>query len=75
MKIEKTTDYKMFKKLKGNRNIYKPHLNGLIQSIQEENLLQYNPITINSDMEIVDGQHRLEAAKILKLDIYYLVNP
>ncbi len=75
MKIEVTTDYKVFKQLKGNRLLYKPHLNRLIEAIQESNLLQYNPIEVNSDFELIDGQHRLEAARFLKLPIYYVINP
>lgn len=73
--IQSTKNYKQFKKLRGNRAIYRPHLNQLIKSIQEENMLAYNPIEVTENMEVVDGQHRLEAAKLLKVEIYYLINP
>jgi hypothetical protein len=35
-KIYKTTDYKMFKKITGNRPVYKNHVKALIDSISEE---------------------------------------
>lgn len=36
-------------------------------------MLELRPITVNSKMEVVDGQHRLEAAKQLGLAIFYLI--
>jgi hypothetical protein len=32
------------------------------------------PILVNEDMEVIDGQHRLLAAKMLGLAIYYKIN-
>lgn len=74
-KILSTTDFNMFRRLKGNRAIDKAFLNKLIAEIAKDNRLQYNPITINGNNEIIDGQHRLTAAEKLKLPIYYIVNP
>ena len=72
MKVEKTTDYGQFKKIKGNRVFAVRHLKNLIASIASNNLLQYTPIIVNEQMEIVDGQHRLAAAKKLGVPIYYV---
>lgn len=69
-----TTDYAIFKKTKLNRAIDRCNLAKITTSIMSRNLLEYRPIIVNKDMEIVDGQHRLEAAKDLNLPIFYTVN-
>ena len=68
-----TTDYDKFQFLNNNREINSNHLKLLIRSIQENNLLEYEPILVNSDMEVIDGQHRLMAAKTLGVAIWYSV--
>ena len=73
MKVEETTDYKQFKKVKGNRGYAQRHLKNLVSSIAQNNLLQYSPIIVNDKMEVIDGQHRLAAAQSLGLPIYYVV--
>jgi hypothetical protein len=75
MTIEKTTDYGKFTVLDGNRPIYKGHLNRLVNAIRENNMLRYSPILVNDKFEVIDGQHRLQAAKKLKLELYYQVIP
>jgi hypothetical protein len=71
--IQQTTDYKKFKVINGNREIQPGHLKTLVNSISENNLLEYNPIIVTEDFEIIDGQHRLAAAKKLQLPIYFQV--
>lgn len=68
---EKTKDYETFKIYPGNRPIDKTNVEQLVSSISENNLLEQRPILINENMEILDGQHRLEAAKILQVPIFY----
>jgi len=68
-----TKDYAMFKKSIKNTPIDHPNLRRVVASIKERNLLEYRPILVDKDMTVIDGQHRLEAAKILGLPIYYLV--
>lgn len=36
-------------------------------------MLAQNPILVNERMEIIDGQHRLEAAKSLRVPVWFLV--
>lgn len=74
--IKKTTNYEMFKFRKDNREkgVDACHLKRMIESIKARNLLEFRPIIVNSDMEVIDGQHRLMAAKELKLPIYYEVD-
>lgn len=71
MRAIKTKNYDRFGHISGNRGINKNHLRSLMQSIQEENLLEEYPILVDAEMNIIDGQHRLEAAKSLDIDIYY----
>lgn len=73
--IYKTTDYGVFKHVSGNRVVQTRHLNHLIVSIGKRNLLEFNPILVNEKMEVIDGQHRLAAAKANKWDIYYRMAP
>lgn len=74
-KIQKTMNYDLFKLVEGNRRIFKHHVLDLANSIAEKDLLAYNPIIVNPQMEVIDGQHRLEAAKQLNKYIYYVVAP
>lgn len=73
LSIRSTKDHSIFNKLSGNRNINNNHLKSLVASMKKENLLALKPILVNELMEVVDGQHRLEAAKELDLEIYYLI--
>lgn len=75
MQTLKTNDYSIFKKCPANpRAIISMHLKHLIVSIETNNMLKYRPIMVNQNMEIMDGQHRLEAAKKLGIEIYYQIN-
>lgn len=69
---EKTTDYKKFKVLKGNRVVDKVHVKSLARSIAlNPELLAVRPILVNKNFEVIDGQHRLAAAKMVKVPVYY----
>lgn len=71
--IQQTEDYHLFKRIKGNRPIKSSHVNRLFNSISHNpDLIKSNPIIVNKDMEIIDGQHRLEAIKKLGLPVYYV---
>lgn len=69
--IKNTKNYDIFKFLEGNRNIDTKHVNSLIESIKNKNLLSVRPILVDEKFNILDGQHRLEAAKMLDLPIFY----
>ena len=70
--MQQTMDYTIFKKLEGNQPIVQAHVQRLVEAIQKKNLLSIRPIIVNKNMQVVDGQHRLEAAKILCFPIYYI---
>lgn len=44
-----------------------------MKSISQENLLHLRPILVDENMNVIDGQHRLEAAKRLGVEVYYQV--
>ena len=69
--ILKTTDYSLFKKVKGNRTVNKANLNAIVTSMEQQQLI--TPIMINEKYEIIDGQHRFEACKALRLPVYFYV--
>lgn len=73
--MHKTTDYSMFKKHPSNREISNTNLQRIISSIKSRNLLEFRPMLVNQHFEVIDGQHRLEAAKTLGVEIYYTVDP
>ncbi len=71
MKINKTYNYDKFGDLDGNRKLNQSNLNWIIESMRKK----YNPIPIivNKKMQVIDGQHRLEACRRLNLPVFYLV--
>lgn len=71
--ILSTTDYDSMIFYDFNRKIDSVHLRRLIQSITRKNLLYLSPVLLSDKMEVIDGQHRIEAAKALKVPIYYIV--
>lgn len=72
--ILKTKDYEMFSFRNDNRAaIDQAHVNKIAESIKARNLLELRPILVNKEFEVIDGQNRLLAAKMLGVEIYYEV--
>lgn len=71
-KVYKTNDLSIFNQIEGNRPPNPQHIRRLSQSIKENGLL-CNPILVNERFEVIDGQHRLLAAKDAKSEIYYVI--
>lgn len=74
-KLLTTTDYAQFKSILGNRQLSKEHIHELEVEIERNNLLDVCPIIVNEKMQVIDGQHRLEAGKRLGVTIPYVVVP
>ena len=73
MKIQHTQDYTLFERISGNRKLSQPHVNRLLEAIQDSpDTITYNPIIVNDKFEVIDGQHRLEAIKKLGLPVHYV---
>lgn len=69
--IHQTKEYEIFDVCFANRAINQSLVKQIKASILSKNLLHLHPITVNENMEVMDGQHRLEAAKELGVPIYY----
>lgn len=69
-----TTDYSQFKFFSENRPVTPCRVQALKESIAQVNKLHLYPIIVNRDKYVVDGQHRLTAAKSLRIPIYYVVD-
>ncbi len=73
--INITEDYNKFKPFFLNRSLQKRNLEKIKHSIEKDNLLNLNPIIVTHDFEILDGQHRFEAARSLNVPIHYIQMP
>jgi hypothetical protein len=73
MDIEQTTDYSKFKFYDFNRPINKSLVKRLKSSINEIGFIKGNPILVDKDFAIKDGQHRFTALMELGMPIYYYV--
>lgn len=76
MKMKKeiyvTSNYEMFKRLKGNRDVDIKRVEKIKKSINDVGYVT-SPILINEKNEIIDGQGRYEALKELGMPIEYIV--
>lgn len=68
-KIFTTREYNKFKLMKGNRPVDEKHVRDLMKAMRTKDLLI--PIAVNSKMEVLDGQHRLEARRRLAYPVPY----
>ena len=69
--MKETTDYDIFGTHKSNREVDMRHVRRLAQEISKKNLLHLNPIIVDAGMAIIDGQHRLAAARLLGVSIFW----
>lgn len=67
-----TTDYSIFKRLVGNRDIPESRISKIVESIQTIGWV-HNPIIVNEKMEVIDGQGRLTALQRLKMPVEYII--
>lgn len=70
--VLKTNDLFIFKSINGNRTVNPMHVKRLSDSIKQHGML-CNPIIVNQNYEVIDGQHRLEAARQADSSVYYIV--
>lgn len=74
MEVMSTTKYDMFSFEPANRPVDQRHLSVLKRSIEDKNLLHLFPIIVSKNFTVLDGQHRLTAAKELGVPIHYVVS-
>lgn len=71
--IWETHDYQAFKIMKGNRDVTAKRAKKIRDSITKNGWIM-NPINVNENFEVIDGQGRLEALRTLGLPVQYFVN-
>lgn len=71
-KVYKTNDLSVFNQIKGNRPPNPQHVRRLCASINTYGILQ-NPIIVNENMDVIDGQHRLLAAKEANSGVFFII--
>jgi len=74
LEIKKSFNYNEFSFLKGNRPLNNFNLKNIKKSYADGiDLFAYNPILVDKNKIVYDGQHRFIVCKELGLPIYYLV--
>lgn len=71
--IYETSSYDKFKKIPTNRKLYRKHVDYIKSLISDKNRLHEFPIIVTKNFEVIDGQHRLQAAKELCLPVFYKI--
>ena len=73
-RIYTTTMYSQFKKVRGNRQ---PKEHSIIKIAKSMENFGYvgSPIIVNKELKIIDGQHRLEACRLTKTPVEYIIRP
>lgn len=70
--VYRTNNYEQFKRLVGNRDVNPKRVRQIKKSIEEIGYIP-NPIIVNENMEVIDGQGRLQALKDLGLPVEYII--
>lgn len=69
--VMETTDYSIFKPTVGNRNVNKLHVKRLKDSFKDTYLMA--PAIVNQNFEMIDGNHRKEAAQSMGLPFRFII--
>jgi len=71
-----TTNYDAFTSVLGNRPVNPGHVKKLVRSYslnKNKDLYLSRPVLVNEKYEVIDGQHRIAAFKILGLAVPYVI--
>jgi hypothetical protein len=71
-KVYRTNDLSIFKSIDGNRVPNLQHIRRLSASVEQYGM-KCNPIIVNESFEVIDGQHRLAAAREVGTFVYYIM--
>ena len=72
-KVYVSSDYGLISFQNGNREISSANYKKLKEKIQKKNMLNFHPLIVNENFEIIDGQHRFNVAKELNLPFYFII--
>lgn len=77
IKIFFTRDYSVFENINGNRDLNLRKIERIKQDINEGlDVLKYCPVIVSEKggkLRVIDGQHRLQVAKDLKSNVWYVI--
>lgn len=73
-KVYQTSNLNLFNVIKGNRPPNPQHIKRLADSMIKNGMMQ-SPIIVNENFDVIDGQHRLMAARAISSFIYYIIQP
>jgi len=71
--IHETTDYEKFKFYPCNRTIYEGHVEKLCNDPGFPKAFPHDPMIVNENFYVIDGQHRRLAAERLGIPCYYTI--
>jgi len=71
-KIKKTQNYDKFNLIDWNRSIHKNNVDSLVNENKKEFKMHLFPIVVDSDLNIIDGQHRFTACMENEWPVYYI---
>jgi hypothetical protein len=74
-KIHSTKEYDSFQSIPSNRKISQKFVKNLVSDKSFIEGFKYHPIVVDQDMKVIDGQHRLRAAKELNIPVHYIIQP
>lgn len=69
-----TKDYALFRQYKEQRELTPATTAKVMRSMKKRGFVASKPIIVNSRMEVIDGQHRLQVAKNLSSCVYYVID-
>jgi len=70
----KTTNYSIFSYFPDNRKITGSKIKRLINSINKIGYIEGMAILVDEQFRVIDGQHRLEACKMLNIPVPYVID-
>ena len=70
-RIYRTNRYDLFELHDSNRNLDESHVDSISESMEKHGFLPHQHITVDEDGVVIDGQHRLAAARQTGEDVYY----
>lgn len=73
--VFETAEYDKLNKLLGNRTIKKTNVKAKKALLEKEGFKSTNPIVVNIDGKIIDGQHRRQASEELEIPYKFMVDP
>lgn len=73
-KIQSTTDYSKFQIFDENRLTTEPHIQKFVDDPSFPKKFPFSPIVVDKEYNIIDGQHRFQAAKKMNIPIYFIVD-